>query len=175
DRAQQGLLDGAFDAILFVSDAALPQVAFDALIEAPAYCLLPADHPLAPRDWVSLTDLAGEPIIVLNRPVAVDYYHRLFDAAGQSPATVAHASSAEMVRSLVGAGHGCAVLNMVPEIDVSYAGDPIVARPISDPLPPLTLALGYDKSNPRRIVEHFAERCRAHFRDGAGHRHIVTR
>lgn len=174
DRAQAGLLAGDFDAILFVSDAAHPQIEFDILIEAPAYCLAAADHQLARQASVWLKDLADEPIIVLDRPIAADYYRKLFAEAGQSPTTLAYANSTEMVRSLVGAGHGCAVLNMLPSTDASYAGEPLVAVPIRDPLPPLSLAIGYNKANPRRIVGHFAERCRSYFRDGAGQRHIVA-
>lgn len=173
DRAQAGLLAGDFDAILFVSDAALPQIEYDVLIEAPAYCLTAADHPLARKDSVRLKDIAREPIIVLNRPIAVDYYRKLFVDAEHIPTVIAHANSAEAVRSFVGAGHGCAVLNMLPATDISYAGDRLAAVPISDALPPLSLALGYDKSNPRRIVSHLVERCRAYFRNGAGQRHIV--
>ncbi|MGZ2257997.1 LysR family transcriptional regulator [Roseobacter sp. A03A-229] len=173
DRAQDGLLTGEFDVILFVPQAVRPQIDFDPLIEAPAYCLCSADHPLARKSAVSLADLAGEPIIVLNRPVAVDYYRQLFDTAGHSPTTLAYANSTEMVRSLVGAGHGCAILNMRPTTEVSYGGHKLRALPIVDPLPPLSLAVGYDKSNPRRIVRHFVDACRAHFRDGAGRAHIV--
>lgn len=175
DRAQSGLLAGDFDVILFVSDAAHPLVGFDVLIEAPAYCLVSANHRLARRTSVALQDLAGEPLIVLNRPIAGDYYRGLFEEAGQRPAHLAFANSTEMVRSLVGAGHGCAVLNMLPLTDSSYAGDRLAAIPIADPLPPLSLSVGYDKSGPRRIVSHFVERCRMYFGKGYGRRHIVAR
>ncbi|CUK10325.1 Morphology and auto-aggregation control protein [Ruegeria denitrificans] len=174
DSAQEGLLAGKFDAILFVSDAALPQITFDVLIEAPAYCLTASNHPLAQQETVSLRDLAQESLIVLNRPTAVDYYRRLFGDAGQDPQTIAYVNSTEMVRSLVGAGHGCAVLNMLPLTVVSYAGQQLAALPIRDALPPLSLALGYDKTNPRRIVSKFANQCRFYFDRGAGHRHIVA-
>ncbi len=172
DSAQAGLMAGDFDAILFVSDAARPQVDFDVLIEVPAYCLVAADHRFASRPSVSLGDLAQEPLIVLNRPVVDDYYRRLLDKVGQNPAPAAFANSTEMVRSLVGSGHGCAVLNMIPSTDISYAGDRLVAVPIRDRLPPLSLAVGYDKANPRRIVTHFADQCRTYFRDGRGARHV---
>lgn len=173
DRAQDGFLAGDFDAILFVSDAALPQIDFDVLIEAPAYCLTAPDHPLAKQAFVCPKDLAEEAIIVLNRPIAVDYYQQLFQKAGHNSAKIAYANSTEMVRSLVGAGHGCAVLNMLPATDVSYAGDRLVALPIEDALPSLSLSLGYDKANPRRIVRHFVSQCLSYFGAGAGHRHIV--
>ncbi|UWQ35753.1 LysR family transcriptional regulator (plasmid) [Leisingera sp. M527] len=174
DRAQAGLLAGDFDAILFVSDVARPQVEFDVLIEAPAYCLAPADHPIARQASVRLRHLAGEPLIVLNRPVAADYYRMLFDEAGHSPAALAYANSTEMVRSLVGAGHGCAVLNMLPGTDISYAGHRLAAVPITDPLPRLSLSVGYGKSNQRRLVSQFARLCRDYFRDGPGYRHVVA-
>lgn len=174
DRAQAGLLAGDFDAILFVPDAVPPQVDFEVLIEAPAYCLCSAAHPLAQQDAVDLRQLGGEPVIVLNRPVAVDYYRQLLEAAGQNPATLAYANSSEMVRSLVGAGHGCAILNMRPALDISYAGQALAARPIRDPLPSLSLAVGYDRSNPRRVVTRFVDACRAYFREGAGAALVVT-
>ncbi len=173
DRAQEGFLAGDFDAILFVSDAALPQIAFDVLVEAPAYCLTAQDHPLAKQASVHLKDLTEETMIVLNRPIAVDYYQQMFRAVGHNSAKIAYANSTEMVRSLVGAGHGCAVLNMLPATDVSYAGDRLVAIPIRDALPSLTLALGYDKANPRRLVRHFVARCLSYFDEAAGHRHII--
>ena len=173
DRVQEGLLAGDYDAIMFVSEAALPQIEYDPLVQAPAYCLVAADHPLGRNASVRLKELASERIIVLNRPFAVDYYHRLFEEIGQSPATLAYANSTEMVRSLVGAGHGCAILNMLPATDMSYAGHRLVARPIRDSLPPLSLAIGYDKANPRRIVRHFVERSKTHFAEGDGRQHIV--
>ena len=174
DRAQTGLMAGDFDLILFVSDAAHPQVEFDVLIEAPAYCLASEDHPIARQSSVRLHDLAQDPIIVLNRPVAADYYRTIFNKSGKNPATLAYANSTEMVRSLVGAGMGCAVLNMLPGTDISYAGHRLVAVPITDPLPPLSLSVGYSKSNQRRIVDQFANLCRTYFRDGVGQRHVVS-
>lgn len=171
--AQEGQLAGDFDAILFVSDGALPQIEYDVLLEAPAYCLMPADHPLSQKKSIELKNLAKLNLVVLNRPFAVDYYQQLLGVAGDAPETIAYANSTEMVRSLVGAGHGVAVLNMLPATDLSYAGDQLVARPIDDPLPALTLSLGYDKSNPRRIVEEFVGRCREHFSNVGGQRHIV--
>jgi len=163
DAVQLGLHRGEYDAILFVSDAAAPWIDHDPLIEAPAYCLLAADHPLAAQPAIHLADLLEEPIITLDRPVVTDYYSRLFDMAGQRPSIVAHANSTEMVRSLVGSGAGCAILNMLPLTDISYAGNRVVARPILDPLPSLTLSVGYNKQAPRRAVSEFVARCQSYF------------
>lgn len=174
DQAQAGLLAGDFDAILFVSNVVRPQVGYDVLIQAPAYCLVAADHALANKTAIRMSDLSKEPIIVLNRQIAVDYYQELFRQAGHSPRIIAYANSTEMVRSLVGAGYGCAVLNMLPATSVSYAGDSLVAVPIDADMPALSLAVGYDKTGPRRVVTHFVERCTAHFQSPKGRRLIVA-
>ncbi|MEM7651827.1 MAG: LysR family transcriptional regulator [Pseudomonadota bacterium] len=173
DAAQDGLLSGDYDVILFVSEGARASIDYEILVSAPAYCLLSAAHPFAAQDSVSMAQIAQEPLVVLNRPVAASYYHHLFDAHTTTPTVSAYATSTEMVRGLVSAGHGCAVLNMSPRTNIAYSGEAVVCLPISDPLPPLTLAIAYDRSRPRRIVQHFVESCCAHFRREGPHRCIV--
>jgi DNA-binding transcriptional LysR family regulator len=173
DRAQAGLLDGTFDVIFFVSEGARPAVAFDVLTEAPAYCLVPEDHPFAWQDRVTMAELAREPLVVLDRPVATAYYQRLFEDHAQGARIAAYASSTEMLRSLVGAGHGCAILNMQPGTRITYAGAGVRGVPIADALPPLTLSIGYEKTRPRRLVAQFVETCRAHFAEAAAQRYLV--
>jgi len=172
--AQEGFLAGNYDAILFVSDSALPQIEFDVLVQAPAYCLVPEEHPFSVRSSVRLKDLMLEQLVILNRPVAVDYYQQLFTLTKQTPATIAYANSTEMVRSMVGAGLGIAVLNMMPSTEMSYAGDRLKVLPISDSLQPLTLSVGYDKTNPRLIVSRFVECCQTYFQNEGKDLHIVS-
>ena len=173
DAAQDGLLKGAFDVILFVSDGARPTIDFQVLIDAPAYCLLPAGHPLAAQRSVGMAEIARAPLVVLNRPVVSAYYHRLFEAFASGITVAAYANSTEMVRSLVSAGHGCAVLNMQPQTAISYSGGPLVSRPIDTSVPPLSLAIAYDQARPRRLVQRFVDACRAHFARPGPHRCIV--
>ncbi len=173
DRAQTGLLDGSFDVIFFVAEDARPTVDYDALVKVPAYCLMAQDHPLASQKSVCLADLREEATIALNRPVAYAYYRQLFETIEAKPNTVAVVNSTEMVRSLVGAGLGCAILNMRPTTDQSYGGDHLVCLPLSDELSPLTLAIGYTKPNPRRAVRSFVDACQSYFASDAGRAHIV--
>lgn len=174
DNAQDGLLNGTYDAILFVSEDVRPSVDFDILIEAPAYCLVPIDHPFATQRSVTIAQIATQPLVVLNRPVAAAYYQGLFDAHTKDISIAAYANSTEMVRSLVSAGQGVAVLNMQPLTQQSYCGAKLVGVPISDRLPSLTLAIGYDKSRPRRLVRHFADKCIAHFAVAGPHQCLAT-
>lgn len=171
DSAQDGLLNGTYDVVLFVSEDVRPAVDFDVLIEAPAYCLVPAGHSFAKQVSVTVAQIASQPLVVLNRPVAAAYYQSLFDANDITVA--AYANSTEMVRSLVGAEHGCAVLNMQPLTAQSYSGSTLVSVPISDPLPPLTLSIGYDKTRPRRLVQDFVDACRTHFAEAGPQRCLV--
>lgn len=164
NQVQDGLLNGMFDAILFVAEDVRPAIEFAPLIAAPPYCLLPAAHPLTQQSSVSMAQIAKEPLVALNRPVAASYYEGLLGPEALQKPIAAYASSTEMVRSLVAAGRGCAILNMRPLTDESYSGERVAARPISDDLPPLTLAIGYDKSRPRRIVQAFVDACTDHFR-----------
>jgi len=173
DSAQHGLLNGIYDAILFVSEDVRPSVEFDVLVEAPAFCLVPASHPMAQQRHVTMAQITKEPLVVLNRPVAARYYQSLFDAHAQNVTIAAYANSTEMVRSLVGEGHGCAILNMQPQTRESYCGAKLKGLPIKEPLPPLTLAIGYDKSRPRRLVQHFVDACHNHFANPGPHRCLV--
>ena len=171
DSAQDGLLNGTYDVVLFVSEDVRPAVDFDVLIAAPAYCLVPSGHAFAKQDSVTVAQIATQPLVVLNRPVAAAYYQSLFD--DNDITVAAYANSTEMVRSLVGAGHGCAVLNMQPLTAQSYSGATLVGVPISDPLPPLTLSIGYNKTRPRRLVQDFVDACHAHFAEPGPQRCIV--
>jgi len=162
-QAQDGLRGGAYDAILFVAEGAEPAIETQALITARPYCLLAVDHPLASSSSVALSDLAAERIVQLDRPFVTDYYRALFEHAGAVPRRVIYTNSTEMVRSLVGALGACAILNMLPLTDVSYAGDRVVARPITDALPPLTLSVAYRRGPQRRAVTAFVAACTAFF------------
>ncbi|MEP3196360.1 MAG: LysR family transcriptional regulator [Lentilitoribacter sp.] len=173
DNAQAGLINGKYDVILFVSENVQPTIGFDVLVEAPAYCLVPKSHKLSTQSEVSIDQIAKEPLVILNRPIAKGYYQGLFDKHAGKISIAAYANSTEMVRSLVGAGFGCSVLNMKPQTAKSYGGDDLVSLPITDPIPPLNLSIGYDKKRPRRLVEHFANACLSYFHKTGSHRCLV--
>jgi DNA-binding transcriptional LysR family regulator len=115
------------------------------------------------------------PLVVLNRPVAAKYYQSLFEDYANDITIVAYANSTEMVRSLVSAGQGCAVLNMQPLTQQSYCGETLAGVAISDALPLLTLSVGYDKVRPGRLVQHFIDACRALFEEAGPQQCLVRR
>ncbi len=173
ETAQGGLLNGDFDVILFAAENVKPQIAFETLLEVPAYILAPAAHALATRKSATLADLAEENLVLLDLPVMSEYYRGILEDAGIAPRIVATANTTEMIRSLVGADVGCSILNMRPLNHTSYAGDPLAAVPVSPAPKPLRLVLGHIQENPRRLVHAFVEQCRSYFTSDAARRMIV--
>jgi flavin reductase (DIM6/NTAB) family NADH-FMN oxidoreductase RutF/DNA-binding transcriptional LysR family regulator len=101
------------------------------LDELRPYVLLPALHPLAQQPRVSLADLASEPMILLDLPGTREHQRGYFaDTDGLSPRIGHHATSFEMVRSLVANGLGYAILVTKPAHDMSYSGKALASRPL---------------------------------------------
>lgn len=151
DEAQAALLAGRLDLILFAAAPVRAGIVTRRLLDLPPYVLAPLGHPLA-RGPVALADVAAHPLVLLDRPVAEPYVTALFRDLGLTPRIAARANTTEMVRSLVGAGAGLAVLNMRPRTDRSYAGDGLTALPLNDEVAPITLLVGRAEGRPKRAV-----------------------
>ena len=82
------------------------------------------------------------------------------------PRIVHRVKTYEMVRSLVGAGAGCALLIMRPVSERTYYGSMLVFKPISDdlPRPHYGLALS-SQAIPTRLTQAFADECRRVLKD----------
>ena len=172
--AQKGLLDGQFDVIIFVAELPNPQIATQPLIFAPTYCLCPADHPIAAGKSVSVSQMAREPLILLDRPAARGYYMELLEQSGEEFRIVATANSTEMVRSLVAAGIGVSLLNMRPREVPPYSGGEVRCLPISDASSGVTLSLGFAPGPKRQLVQMFIDECTAFCSGPAGAGLIVS-
>lgn len=158
---QKGLLDGQFDVIIFVAELPNPQIATQSLLFAPTYCLCPADHPFASGKSVSVSQIAREPLILLDRPAARGYYMELLEQSGEEFRIVATANSTEMVRSLVSTGIGVSLLNMRPREVPPYAGREIRCLPVAGAASGVTLSLGFAPGPKRQLVQMFIDKCTA--------------
>ena len=114
------------------------------LHELRPHALLPADHALADRLEVSLTDLAAYPLITTDQPQSWQHMLDLFHSRGLSPVADRATSSFELQRSMVANGFGVAVSYTRPHGDRSYDGLPLICKPLSDPLPMQRIILTYD-------------------------------
>lgn len=155
DSAQEALLNGRLDVILFAGQDVRSGIDTTALMNLPPYVLAPEDHPLCDQAPVRLADAAQYPIIQLDRPLARPYLDRLFKLQGLKPDIVARVDSTEMVRSLVGAGAGIAVLAMRPLTKITYGGDAVRELPLEPGLVPLQLFAGHVRGRPRKPVTVF--------------------
>ena len=119
---------------------------------------LPPEHRLAKRKSIRLTELADEPMVLLDLPDSRDYFESILAKAGVTPRIRYRSASYEAVRGLVARGHG-----FDPQPDAGAPGDlrrrrrSVVA--IRDDLPGLPIVLARLQS-----VRSTARACRRHGR-----------
>lgn len=157
DSAQEALLAGNLDVILFAGHDLRPGISVQPLLDLPPYVLAPEGHPITQGVPVTLDAVARYPLIQLDRPLARPYIEGLFQQRDLSPRIAARADSTEMVRSLVGAGAGLAVLSMRPRTERSYGGDRLAAIALEPDLPRLQLLAGHAMKHPRKLVSVFLD------------------
>lgn len=172
--ARLGLSSGQFDVIVCLDEGPTARVDFQTLLEVFAYVLVPENDPFVTRSTVSISDLEGRDLVLLDLPGVSEYYRRALEAAGVQPHVAATATTVEMVRSLVGAGVGCSLLHMRPATDITYAGDRVVAVPIRPSVEPLRIVTGHLSGKPRRIVQAFVDELHTHFSGDASKDLLVT-
>ncbi|WP_120499615.1 LysR family transcriptional regulator [Roseovarius sp. EL26] len=157
DSAQEALLAGALDVILFAGHDLRRGIETELLLELPPYVLAPEGHEITRQVPVPVKALADYPLVQLDLPLARPYLDRLFQSAGIAPKVAVRASSTEMVRGMVGAGAGVSVLAMRPMINVSYGGDRLVTVPLEPDVPQLQLLSGRVSGRPRKLVSVFLQ------------------
>ena len=105
------------------------------LLTLPPVVSLPSTHRLAGAKAVSLEELEDEPLILYDASYSRDYTLGLFDALDLQPNIALRLRSFELIRGLVGRGHGYSINTVVPVMATTYDGSRIVTKPLSDPVP----------------------------------------
>ncbi len=163
---QAALLSGRCELALLYDLGLSEELRVEQLTESRPYAIVSADHPLAGAGRVPLERLAPEPMVLLDLPHSREYFAALVSRTGTEP-TVAHRSSSfEMVRAMVAAGRGFAILNQRPAHDLTYDGGRVAVLELdggsAGELPALPLVLARARAvRPTRRAEAFAEACRA--------------
>ncbi|WP_430297665.1 LysR family transcriptional regulator [Sinomonas sp. B1-1] len=113
------------------------------IVETPPHVVVAAGHRLAQegRQSVSLTELADEPLILLDLPYARDYVLGLFEAQDVTPYIRHRVNGYETVRSFVASGIGYAVMNQRLPGGWTYAGQEVAAIPIEGPTRPIRVTV----------------------------------
>ena len=144
----EALRDGKCDLALTYDIDLPPGLSKERLAENPTYALLPAAHPLANAEAVSLAALAKEPMILLDLPMSAEHFLGLFKRAGLTPNVRLRSSNFETVRGLVGHGLGFALLGTKPANGITYDGHAVTARPLLEPTVASTIVLAQRPDTP---------------------------
>ena len=139
------------------------------LFSLPPYVLLPVGHRLAGHRRLALSQLAGEPLALLDLPQSRDYFRGMFERAGVTPTVRYRSTSVETCRALVGRGLAYTLLNLQPKVPMSLDGHPVVSVPLDSPAAALDVVLlTAASSRPTRRAAAVAELCAELLRPAAG-------
>jgi len=156
------LKKGAIDLALTYNLQLESDIAFTALAELKPYVLLAADHHLAHKKSISLSNLADEKFILLDLPLSDTYFMSLFDSHNLKPRIYARTAHIEVQRALVAKGYGYSLGNVRPVNQKSLDGSNLKYVPLSGVNPGLTLGIA-TLGNIRKtiVVDIFSQFCRA--------------
>jgi DNA-binding transcriptional LysR family regulator len=114
-------------------------VTIEHLVDVPAHVVVSANHRLAKLAKISLRQLAGEKLVLLDLPHSRDYFAQALSKAGLNLEIAYRSTSAELVRAMVAREVGVALLNLRPAHNQSLEGKKFAILEISDPIPPARL------------------------------------
>jgi DNA-binding transcriptional LysR family regulator len=158
------LIGGELDvAVMVVSNLRDTMALQSEILEVSPYRLwLPIGHRLEPPDSVSLTDLKGEPLIMLTLDEIEEATAKLLGVLGSRPPVAFRTRSVEAVRSLVATGAGIAILPDLVYRPWSLEGDRLEARDVSGSLPVVQVGIVWRRgSAPKAAAASFIELAKA--------------
>ncbi|MCW0002346.1 LysR substrate-binding domain-containing protein [Pararhizobium sp. YC-54] len=155
------LLRGEIDAALTYDLEVSQDIAFEPLMQLPAYVMLPEGHRLGGRDVVMPEELCEEPMILLDLPHSREYFLSAFRDKGLRPNIAERTSDIAMMRSMVANGFGYGVANMRPLNTLSPDGKPLVFIPMGGDLRPLIMGVALPNAEHRtQAMDAFVKHCR---------------
>ena len=161
DELNNLLAQGTIDVALTYNMAPSPAIEFEPLMESSPYVLISKDDPLARQDSISLRQLVKRDMVSLSLPITQQFFLSFFSQLNLRPKIKHQTKSYELVRSLVGAGEGYAILIMRPVNERAYDGNELAYVPLSGDIPKSHYGLAFtNRSVPTRLVEIFSDVCR---------------
>ncbi|MFA6157942.1 LysR family transcriptional regulator [Mesorhizobium sp.] len=136
-------------------------MAFEPLIQLPAYVMLPPEHHLATAASITPEELVDEPMVLLDLPYSREYFLSAFQRKGLRPNIAERTSDIAVMRSMVANGFGYGIANMRPLHNMSPDGKPLVFVPLNGDIRPLALGVLLPNAEHRtRTVRAFIDHCR---------------
>ncbi len=155
------LRSAEIDIALTYDLASSDDIDFQPLAQLPPYVMVGDYHPLANQSAVTIQELEGYPMVLLDMPWSREYFLSLFIQSGVTPTIVMRSSNLETVRALVGNGIGYCIANARPKGNMSQDGKRLIRIRLAGDVRPMKL--GYATANNAvlsRVVSAFTERCR---------------
>ncbi|WP_102158759.1 LysR substrate-binding domain-containing protein [Zhihengliuella halotolerans] len=172
---QERMLDGYVDAVITHTRHLLPQVDSTTVMVGRPYVLVPADHRLAHRGSVQLTELADDDFVQLDVPTVRENQLVNLRMSGLDPHIAWKSSSFEAVRGMVARGLGYTVLVQRPPVDVSYDGLPLAVLEIDGDVGHSDICVAYAPAHRKSLrLTAFIDFCVATGEDKERHREPVS-
>ncbi|GAA1217048.1 LysR substrate-binding domain-containing protein [Prauserella alba] len=133
---------------------------------AAPYVLVAEDHPLARSRGgkVWLSQLADEPMVLLDLPHSREYLQSVLHSVGIEPRVRHRTRGYETVRALVAYGHGFALLNQRPPASSTYAGAGVAPLALRDDVESLDIVTAWVHGvRLTRRAQEFRSLCRARY------------
>jgi len=121
----------------------------EVLFEEPFVTAMPASHPLSDKKVISLKDLEGQELLLLEEGHCLRQHAlAVCELAGAHERVDFHATSMETLRQMVAANAGVTLMPVL-SIKPPIASTPNIAlRPFAEPAPSRTIALVWRSSSP---------------------------
>jgi DNA-binding transcriptional LysR family regulator len=147
---QHLLIGGELDVAVLLTSSVKDRMALhvETLLVSPYRLWLPLGHALAQQTFITLEELAGQPLIQLMVDEIEESTRRLTAALPVKPEVAFRTRSVEAVRSLVATGAGLAILPSLVYRPWSLEGDRIEIRDVSGDLPSVQVGLAWRKGAP---------------------------
>lgn len=163
-RLTESLVSGEAEIALIYDNNLDDRFDWEELGALTPYVLLAPDHPLAQQSEIVPTDLAAEPMVLLDAPPSGEYFTGILKAQGGEPLIAHRSTSFEMVRGMVAHGLGYTLLATKPAANMSYDGLPLLALPLAGNHALSHIVLAWRKGEQlSSAAERFAEKCRERF------------
>ena len=160
---QRAELDVAVSYNLLVPDG----INFFPLAQLPPHVLVGERHPLANHSSVSLQELSGLPLILLDLPLSREYFLSLFHQQGVEPMIATRSPHQDVIRTMVANGYGYTLANIRPRSQFAMDGRPVIHVPlIGDHIPMVIGVLSLKSGRRSRLVEAFEQHCTSFVSDG---------
>lgn len=131
---------------LYGGEGSYPGIEIERLFVEELMVVAALNHPLASRRSVRLGDLADEDWITVTRGSGLAHtVNEALAEAGIEPRVVATCDSQAVLRAMVAAGVGIAIMSRVP---AQHSSPALVAIPIDPPLPAHTTAVAWRADSP---------------------------